>query len=117
MSTVQTTEDQTYVFKASDFTTSTTDKLYSVTITSLPTDGTLYDKGVAVTLNQVISASDISAGLFTFVPNTDTTATATFTDVVGLSNGSLTNSSTTISITPDAGPSALASSITATAGQ
>ena len=117
MSTVQLTEDKTYIFKPSDFTTAT---LAGVQVTSLPTTRTLYDNGVAVTLNQIIKASDISSGLFTFVPNTDVATTGSFTDVVGTTvNGSLvkTNSSMTLSVTPDAGASALASSITATENQ
>ena len=117
MSTVQVTEDQTYVFKASDFTSGT---LSSVTVTSLPTTGTLYLGGVPVTLNQIISATDISAGKFTFVPDTDVTTAGSFTDVVTttlLWYTTSTSSSVTLNVTPDAGPSALVSSITAAENQ
>src|SRR5712691_3911904 len=117
MSMVQVTEDQTYVFKASDFTTGT---LAAVKITTLPTTGTLYDKGVAVTLTQTISASDISAGNFTFVPNTDVTVAGSFNDTVYTSsNGETTGtaSSTTLNVTADAGPSASGGSVQATANQ
>src|SRR5437867_945049 len=118
MTTVLVTEDQTYVFKATDFTGGT---LVNVKVTSLPTTGTLYLNGVPVTLNQIISATDISAGKFSFVPNTDVTATGSFTDAVTVSNGGwgnlTTSSSVTLSVTPDAGPSALASSITASENQ
>src|SRR5438034_3245836 len=118
MSSVQVTEDQTYVFKTTDFASA---NFTSVKITSLPTSGTLYLSGVPVTLNQIIHPSYIIAGNFTFVPNTDVTGTSSFNDVVGTTSSTgtviLTNSSTTLSISPDAGPSALASSITATANQ
>ena len=82
MSTVQVTEDQIYVFKATDFTTGT---LAGVQVTSLPTTGTLEVNGVPVTLNQLdlVHASDITAGNFIFVPNTDVTAVGSFSDVVG----------------------------------
>ncbi|HYE85154.1 MAG TPA: Ig-like domain-containing protein, partial [Vicinamibacterales bacterium] len=42
--------------------------LAAVQITSLPTAGTLQYNGVAVTLNQVVSAVDVAAGLLRFVP-------------------------------------------------
>jgi hypothetical protein len=96
MSTVQLTEDQTYVFKATDFASA---NFAGVQITSLPTTGTLYLSGVPVTLNQIIRAADVSAGNFTFVPNTDVTTAGSFSDVVGTtsSTGTLikTNSSMT----------------------
>jgi hypothetical protein len=116
MGTVQLTEDQSsYVFKTTDFAGA---NFTSVQITSLPTSGTLYLSGVPVTLNQIIHSPDVVAGNFTFVPNTDVTGTSSFNDVVGTfsSTGTLihTDSSTILSISPDAGPSALASSIQAT---
>src|SRR5437870_5745573 len=111
---VQVTEDQTYVFKASDFTSGT---LSSVKVTSLPTTGTLYLNGVPVTLNQVISASDISAGHLTFVPNTNSTGSGSFGFKVTDSLGGTTSANAavmSIGITPGAGPLALASSVTVT---
>src|SRR5438046_2384653 len=117
MSTVTVTEDQTYVFKPSDFTSSS---LVAVKITSLPTTGTLYLNGVAVTLNQVIFGSDVSAGKLTFVPNTDVTVTGSFTDIVtaSTSTGTVsTTGSTTLSVTPDTGPSASPSSVQVTENQ
>src|SRR5205807_951621 len=80
-----------------------------VQITSLPTTGTLYVNGAPATLNQIVVASTVTAGNFTFVPNTDVTAPGSFNDVVGTSsNGALTktNSSVTLNVTADSGPSA-----------
>src|ERR1700674_2513571 len=117
MSTVQVTEDLAYVFKTTDFTTGT---LAGVKITSLPTTGTLMLNGVPVTLNQGISASYISAGDLTFVPNTDVTAPGTFNDtVVTTVSGRLvgTNSTMTLNVTADGGPSASASSVQVTENQ
>src|SRR6202007_3230851 len=87
-SSVNATEDLTYTFKVADFqftdsADTTQDTLGSVTITSLPTDGTLlYFNGsttVAVTLGQVITAAELTAGDLTFVPPTDTTTPGSFT--------------------------------------
>ena len=65
MGTIQVTEDQSYAFKTTDFSSDVS----SVSISSLPTTGTLLLNGVAVTVNQKISATDISAGHLVFVPN------------------------------------------------
>jgi hypothetical protein len=82
-SSITATENQTYTFKVSDFGFSDTadktpDTLGSVVITSLPGDGTLKLNGVAVTTNQSISSSQISASQLTFVPNTNVTTAGSF---------------------------------------
>jgi len=125
-SSITATENQTYTFKTADFGYSdsadaTSDPLKSVTITSLPSDGTLQLSGVAVTANQVVSASDISAGHLTFVPNTNVTTAGSFNFKVTDSLGGTTSAAAaTMSVnisgsTPtDTGPSALASSVAVT---
>ncbi len=85
---VTTLEDTAYTFTASDFgfsdpadagSSSGADHLAAVKIATLPTGGTLFDNGVAVTLHQpAVSIADINAGLLTFVPDANTNgATAT----------------------------------------
>jgi len=73
----------TYTFTVADFTTNTS-PVYADPegdaasqlriITNLPATGELQLNGVPVTLNQVIDFADISAGLFTFVPDAATTS-------------------------------------------
>src|SRR5437763_13813541 len=67
--TVTTDEDTAYTFGTADFPLVDVDgdALSSVTITQLATAGTLKLNGVNVTLNQVISAANISSGLLKFV--------------------------------------------------
>src|SRR5262249_23273446 len=86
----------------------------SITINSLPTTGTLQLGGVNVKAGDVISAGSITS--LTFVPNTDVTAQGSLSFSVTDTNGNVTSApaTMTINVTPDAGPSALASSITAT---
>ena len=69
-STVSTNEDTTYTFTAADFNFSDFDgdTLNSIKITSLAAVGSLQLNGVNVTLNQVISRSNINAGLLRFIP-------------------------------------------------
>lgn len=72
---------ETYTFSVADFTTNTTpvysdpegDAASLLKVTQLPPTGELQLNGVAVTLNQEITFSDISSGLFTFVPDSGTT--------------------------------------------
>ena len=115
-----TTEDTAYVFKVADFKftgNDSADTLTSVIITSLPTDGTLELNGNAVTANEGISEADIASGKLTFVPNTDTVTQGTFSFKVidAEAQGSSPNAAAmTITIAPDAGPTAVASSINAT---
>ena len=68
--TVITNEDTTYTFAATDFNFSDIDgdSLSQIQITTLETAGSLELSGVAVTLNQVITAADITAGNLTFTP-------------------------------------------------
>ncbi len=57
----------------------------------------------------MVSASDITSGLFTFVPTTDTTTTGTFQFKVTDASGGTTSATAatmTLNITADAGPTA-----------
>ena len=69
------------------FTTDTTpvytdpegDPVDALRVDSLPADGTLLYNSIAVVVNQIISAADITAGLFEFTsPNQDTINTTSF---------------------------------------
>jgi len=69
-----TNEDTTKVFALTDFGFSDIDAgntLQSVTISSLTTTGSLKLNGTVVTVNQVISAADITAGKLAFTPATN----------------------------------------------
>ena len=84
--TVYTSQDTDYVFSTSDFGFSDSidgDAFLAVKITTLPTTGTLYwnngSSWVAVTANQFISASDISAGKLKYTPPASYTGSPTFT--------------------------------------
>ena len=124
-SSVQVTENQTYIFKTSDFGYSdpngtSTDPLASVTITSLPTTGTLSDSGTAVTAGEVISAADIAGGKLSFIPHTGVTATGSFNFEVTDSLDDATSATAaamTLTVTPGLLPSALASSVHVTENQ
>ena len=124
-SAITATEDTAYTFKVADFHFSdavTPDTLGSVTITSLPTDGTLIDNGHVITATDaangyVVSVADITSGKFTFVPTTDTTTTGSFNFQVTDQAGQTLSANTaamTVTITADAGPTAVASAVTAT---
>ncbi|WP_119344705.1 DUF4347 domain-containing protein, partial [Facilibium subflavum] len=71
--TVTTSEDTAYTFSASDFNFADVDgdSLASVQITTLESVGSLQLNGSDVTLNQVISKTDIDAGLLVFTPAQD----------------------------------------------
>ena len=107
---VTTNEDTTYTFAPTDFGFSdldAEDALESVTITSLPTDGTLWfgaspADAVLVTAEQTISASDIAAGHLFFVPDTNEngTAYATFNYTVSDGIASSAPGTLTIKVTP-----------------
>src|SRR5262249_41969313 len=111
-------EDVTHPILATDFPYSDSfdpkDPLKSITINSLPTTGTLQLGGVNVKLGDVIAAGSITS--LTFVPNTDVVTTGSFSFSVTDTTGNITSApaTVTINVTPDAGPSALTSSITAT---
>ncbi|WP_329603645.1 cadherin-like domain-containing protein [Pseudomonas putida] len=68
--TLTTNEDTGKVLAVADFAFSDAEggSLGSVTITSLPTAGSLALNGTAVTLNQMVSAADINAGKLVFTP-------------------------------------------------
>jgi D-Tyr-tRNAtyr deacylase len=68
----------------------------SITITTLATNGTLYLNGTAVTLNQVISATDIAANKLTFTPNANFNGAASFNYTV--SDGALSSNVATVTI-------------------
>ena len=78
VSTVTTTEDTSYIFTSADFNFSDVDgdSLASIKITSLETVGSLEFNGVAVTLNQVITVSQINSNLLVFIPVTNANSTS-----------------------------------------
>jgi hypothetical protein len=67
-------ENTAYIFKAADFgftdpNDSPPNTLLAVKFVLLPNAGTLTDNGIAVTVNQFVSAADIGAGKLHFTPN------------------------------------------------
>ena len=71
--TISMLEGASYGFATTDFGFSDpndnpANTLLAVKITTLPTAGTLTDNGVAVTAGQLVSVTDIAAGLLTFSP-------------------------------------------------
>ena len=116
--TITILEDASYTFTAADFGfLDTLDKdsfgvgantLLNVKITSLPTTGSIKYSGVAVTLGQLIQASNISSLKFTPAANAAGTAAASFTfqvqDNGGTANGGIdldqTPNTITFNITP-----------------
>jgi hypothetical protein len=69
--TITTNEDTARALAVADFGFADVDAgntLQSVTLTSLPTAGSLKLNGVAVTANQVVSVADITAGHLIFTP-------------------------------------------------
>ena len=119
---INTTENSAYVFKVADFKftgNDTADSLTGVTITSLPTDGTLELNGSAVTANETISAADIASGKLIFVPNSDTVTQGTFSfKVIDVeAEGSSPNAAAmTITIAAVAALTASGSPVSATEG-
>lgn len=76
--TITVVENTAYVVKAGDFgftdlNDSPADTLKAVKFTLLPTVGTLKDNGVAVTVNQSVTAADINGSKLVFTPNSNTT--------------------------------------------
>src|SRR5215831_20727168 len=120
-SAITVSENTPYTFKVADFGFSdavAADTLASVTITSLPSDGTLALNGTAIANGQVITAA-LNAGNLTFVPNTGSIAVGSFQFKVtdSLSNSLSSNTATmNIAITPPPtpAPTAVNSAITAT---
>ena len=78
---VTTNEDTAYTFAAADFnfTDSDGNALASVTVVTLPTEGTLTLDGPAVTTGQSVPAADIGKLVFTPAPNAHGDAHARFT--------------------------------------
>ena len=124
--TIATAENTAYTFQPSDFAfsdpkDSPANSLQSVVIDTLPTNGTLYDNGVAVTPGQRIAASDITSGELTFVPTTGVVGSSTFQfqvqDDGGTANGGIDTSVTpntfTLAITNGA-PIAIDDTLTTT---
>jgi hypothetical protein len=96
--TVSTPEDTAYTFATSDFGfsdpgDSPPNNFLAVSITTLPTVGSILDNGTAVTAGQLIPVADISQGLLKFVSSVGAIGTpyATFTfqveDDGGTANG------------------------------
>lgn len=76
--TIAAAENAVYKFKSSDFgftdpNDSPANTLLAVKFTLFTTAGTLKDNGVAVSLNQFVTAADITAGKLTFTPATNLT--------------------------------------------
>src|SRR5436190_10450500 len=92
----------------------------SITVTSLPTTGTLKYNGTAITAPQASAGFPITAaniGSLTSVPNTAVTTQGSFGFKVTDSLGGTTSASAatmTLNVTADAGPTAGASSVTVT---
>src|SRR5262249_25646880 len=90
-------------------------KMAPVTITSLPSDGTLALNGTAIADGQVITAAELNAGDLTFVPNTGSTTAGSFQFRVTDSLGNSLSSNTAtmdITITPPPAPTAVNITIT-----
>src|SRR5207248_2763938 len=114
-SSVTVTEDVIYTFKAADFVYSdsadvTADPMASITVTSLPTTGTLKYSGTAITAAQASAGFTITAaniGSLTFVPNTDVTTQGSFGfsfPARRASDLSPSAAAMTLNVTADAGP-------------
>ena len=74
--TVTAPQNTPYTLKSADFgftdpNDSPANSLAAVKFVLLPNSGTLTDNGVAVTLNQFVSATDINAGKLVFTPKTN----------------------------------------------
>ncbi|MCR1810484.1 tandem-95 repeat protein, partial [Sulfurospirillum sp. hDNRA2] len=79
--TISITEDTPYTLHASDFGTYGDidgDSLVSIRIDSLPTNGTLYLNGTAVSANTIISVEDINSEKLTFDPTDNSDADGSF---------------------------------------
>ena len=108
-SSVTTPEDTDFVFNATDFLFSDVDgdTLAEVRIDSLPADGTLLFDGSPISVNDVISVSDIVGGLLVFrpIPNENGTPYTTFGFSVGDGLDFASSSNVmTVNITPDNDP-------------
>jgi hypothetical protein len=99
-SSISVTKNVTYPFALTDF-QCTCNGVGSVTITSLPADGTLVLTGTGnVTTNQIITATDINSGLLTFVPTNNSITSGSFQfKVTDSTNGRISTAAATMSIT------------------
>ena len=106
--TLTTNEDTAWVFAATDFGFSDAkdtpaNAFMAVTVSSLPTAGSLTLAGTAVTAGQSISVADINAGRLVFTPVANTNGTTSFTfrvqDNGGTANGGVDLDSTAKTIT------------------
>src|SRR5256885_756986 len=103
---VTTAEDTAFTFTTAQFNFADVDAgdtLQAVKITGLATNGTLKYNGAAVSLNQVITAADVSAGVLTFVPAADQNGSPYATFQFRVSDGSLFSTSDTamtVNVTP-----------------
>ncbi len=75
--TISTSQNTPYAFAAADFgftdpADAPPNNLLAVKITSLPAAGTLTDNGVAVTVGQFVTVTDINAGNLVFTPAANT---------------------------------------------
>jgi hypothetical protein len=111
--TITTNEDTSYVFAVADFGFSDTfdaDSLAAVKVATLPGAGTLALNGSAVSAGQLVSASDVAAGLLVFTPaaNLNGVAAAGFTfqvqDDGGTASGGVDLDPTADTITFDITP-------------
>ena len=115
---ITTYEDTPYTFTAADFNFSdvdTGDTMASIQITSLETAGTLQLNGTDVTLNQIISVSDINAGLLSYTPAANATGLGYDSFGFSVNDGKLDSNSVTMDIDVLAvndAPMALGSTIT-----
>ncbi len=101
--TVTINEDNSHTFSTTDFAFSdqdSGDSLQSITITSLPAAGTLELNTNPVTLNQVITAADISNLVFTPVVQASGTGYASFGFTVSDGTDSSTAQTLTLDVTP-----------------
>ena len=91
---VSTNEDITYTFVVADFefTGTSAADIQTITITALPSEGTLTLNGSNVALNDVITHADLDNGLFRFVPDSNEFggAYASFDFTINGGNSSLT---------------------------
>jgi VCBS repeat-containing protein len=105
--TVTTNEDSAYTFAAADFgfgdaNDSPANSLLAVTITTLPSAGMLTHNGLAVSLGQSVTLTDIAAGRLVFTPvaNANGGGYASFTFQVQ-DDGGTTNGGADLDATPN----------------
>ena len=102
---IQVVEDVAYALTVDDFGSYSDDKateFESVTITSLPSTGTLYLDGVAVTEGQTITYSDVASGKVTYQSDTNSDADSAFSYTLSDGVSSTETHTTTINVEADA---------------